>query len=673
MARSSIDDCTGDCDLMLETPTRPENEATSRFGHVAALDGIRGLAVAIVVIYHFAPQVLPAGFIGVDVFFVLSGFLITSLALGEHRSSAKVSSSGFYMRRARRLLPAAITTVVVTIALAAVIQPDSVRAANRGQGIASLLYVANWWMIGQSNSYQAAFGTESPLSHFWSLAVEEQLYVVFPLMLIGVIALVRHRGGRTWALARWLMGISIVGALASATLMAMMYEEGRDPSRVYLGTDTRVHAIFVGVAGACLWWLWSSDLVKPRARRVMAAIAVVAFVFLSWATVFADFQSPWLYRFGFLVIALAALALVLAAMSQSPIVSRLFGLRFICVLGLVSYSVYLWHWPVRVFINTSNTPFSGWSLFTVRIAVTAVASVLSFFLIERPLRRATDKRRIAIGSVAGIAIALVAVWFISRPVAAPAGEFSTNEAPKVENQAITVLWFGDSVGWVLGGGVLDFPHPIRYDSPFDSERVLIWNKADYGCPLVRYPQRSFKVVKQNTGWCVERETYWPQLIGEFHPQIVSWSSTIFDTYDYRVDGKWVVFGSPEWVEIYNNELEAARQLVIASGAKFMLFAQPDPLADPSQSGDGQESLLPTNIWRFGFVRDLQRAFAERHSDDTLFIDLQPIVCPNDSCRGVNVDGKGTRPDGVHFTADAVLAIAPQMQEAVEAAVARAGN
>ena len=659
---------------MLETSTHSDlaEPSSSRFGHIAALDGIRGLAVAIVVIYHFAPTVLPAGFIGVDVFFVLSGFLITSLALGEHRSSSKVSSSGFYMRRARRLLPAALVTVVVTIALAAVIQPESLRGANRGQGIASLLYVANWWMIDQRNSYQAAFGTESPLSHFWSLAVEEQFYVVFPLLLLAVIYFVAKRSGKTDSVARWLLGVSVIGALASATLMAVKYNEDVDPSRLYLGTDTRVHAIFVGVGGACIWWLWSTHLRERTSLRVLTIVAVLSAIFLGLVSVESDFRSPWLYRYGFLTISIAALALVLAAAAKSSLITKAFGFRAICVLGLVSYSVYLWHWPIRVFVNKSNTPFDGVSLFCVRVVLTAIAATLSYEFIEKPFRRARNARKVALVSILGMAVALCAVWVISRPVAAPATEFSTSGAPAdvAAPGAIRVLWLGDSVAWVLGGGHLDFPHPIGYDSPFDSNKVLIWNKADYGCPLIRYPQRSFNVVKQNTGWCVERETQWAPLINEFKPDAVAWSSTLFDTYDIKVDGRWVTFGSPEWTAIYNENLESARQIATASGAKFMLVSQPDPLADPSQSGDGQESLLPANIWRFGFVRDLQRKFAEAHPTDTVFVDLQPIVCPNDSCKGVIVDPKGTRPDGVHFTKEAVLAIAPQVQAAIEKAMGR---
>lgn len=651
----------------------PVTSSSPRFGHVRALDGLRGLAVALVVIYHFAPEVLPAGFIGVDIFFVLSGFLITSLALGEHRTSSKVSSSAFYMRRARRLLPAAIVTVVVVIALAAILQPDSTRAANRGMGIASLLYVANWWMIDQQNSYQATFGSESPLSHFWSLAVEEQFYVFFPVLLLVVIAIVARRGARTASLAKWLLALSILGALASATLMSVMYTADTDPSRVYFGTDTRVHEIFVGVAGACVWWLWSSALRERASLRVLTAVAAVSAVFLGLVSVFSNFRASWLYHFGFLTIAVAALAIVLAAVAKSSVISKTFEFRGLCVLGLVSYSVYLWHWPVRVFVNSSNTPFDGLSLFCVRIALTAVAACLSFFLIERPFRALKRAKRVALYSVVGMAVALCAVWVISRPVPAASTEFSTSEAPTAAAELqgpLKILWLGDSVGWVLGGGILDFPRPIGYDSPFDSSRVLLWNKAEYSCPLVRYPQRSFSVVKQNTGPCVEREANWPSLIAEFKPDAVAWASILFDTYDYRVDGRWVPFGSQEWVSLYNENLESARQLATASGSTFMLIGQSDPLADPSQKDDGQETLLPSNIWRFGFVRDLQRKFAEQHSNDTVFVDLQPIVCPNDSCKGVVIDPKGTRPDGVHFTKEAVLAMAPEMQRAIEKAMGR---
>jgi peptidoglycan/LPS O-acetylase OafA/YrhL len=667
--------------VTIETPA-PQVAATRpapRFGHVAALDGIRGLAVAMVVVYHFAPGILPAGFIGVDVFFVLSGFLITSLALGEHRSTERVAVGAFYARRARRLLPAAVTTVVVTVAIAAVVQPESTRGATRGDGIASLLYGANWWSISQDDSYQAAFGTESPLNHFWSLAVEEQFYLLFPLALVGIVVLVRRGGGTTRRLALTILAIAAAGALASALLMAVLHDPTADPSRVYFGTDTRIQAPLLGVAGACAWWLWSD-----RLRQLARPLAIVAVALVAWLAVIAattGFRDTWLYEFGFLAIAAAALLVVLAACSGRTPLTRTFELRWLCGLGLVSYSVYLWHWPVRVFVSEDTTAFSGPVLFGVRIALTALAAGISYVVIETPFRRSREAGRVAVLWIVGLAAGVLAVWMIARPVAAPATAFSTTEAPVVESASATpegaaapplpplrILWFGDSVAWTLGGGHLDYPAPVGYDSPYDVSRMVIWNKADYSCPLGRNEHRSFGIVRQKTGWCVERETEWPRLIDEFSPDVVSWSATMFDTFDYRVDDRWLTFGSPEWDAYYRSELEAARAVATSRGAVFVLLAQADPVANPDETD--QESLLPENLWRYRHVRDLQRQFAEQHPEDTGFVDLQPIVCPEGSCADLTMSEPGMRSDGLHFLPGTVVPIADQIEDAFDAALGR---
>jgi peptidoglycan/LPS O-acetylase OafA/YrhL len=642
-----------------------------RLGHVRALDGIRGLAVALVVVYHFAPDVLPAGFIGVDVFFVLSGFLITSLALGEHDATTTVSAGAFYVRRARRLLPAAVTTVVVTVALAATLQPDSARGTTRGQGIASLLYTANWWSIGHNDSYQATFGAESPLSHFWSLAVEEQFYLLFPLALVGVIVLVRRRQGGSRTLAGAVLAAATAGALASAVLMAVLYDPAGDPSRVYFGTDTRIQAPLLGVAGACAWWLWS-DRVR-RHRGVLAGVAALVLLVLGWVAVASGFRDAWLYDFGFLAVAAGTLLVVLAVCAGRSPVTRVFELRWLCVLGLVSYSVYLWHWPVRVFLTSDSTPFSGWMLFVARVAVTAVAATASYLLVEQPFRRSRQPRRVAGLWLGGIAVGALAVWVIARPVPAPASEFTSAEAPVVQpavGAPLRVLWLGDSVAWTMGGGHLDFPQPLNFDNPFDPERIVIWNKADYSCPLVATPKRTMGVVKEKTGWCVHKDTEWPKLLDQFPADAVLWSATMFDSYDNQVDGRWLTFASPEWDQLYLDDLEQARAIATSRGAVFVLLGQADPVANPDEPD--QESLLPENVWRWGHVRDLQRRFADDHGVDTRFVDLQPIVCPDDSCASLTIEHPGMRSDGVHFLPGAMAPIAPQVQAAIETALGRAG-
>jgi peptidoglycan/LPS O-acetylase OafA/YrhL len=666
-------------DRPLQARTAPPGPPAPRFGHVAALDGLRGLAVLLVVVYHFAPDVLPAGFIGVDLFFVLSGFLIASLALGEHAETSRLSARGFFGRRARRLLPAAVAAVVAIVLVGAIVQPASNRPTLRGQSIASLFYVNNWWAILQGESYQAAFGTESPLSHFWSLAVEEQFYLLFPLLVLALVAVVRWRRGTTRGLAWTLLAVAGVGALASASWMAVLHDPTQEPSRVYFGTDTRIQAILVGVGGACAWHLWSHRLRRTASSRLLAVLGVAAVGFLVYVAAEAKLRDNWLYDYGFLAIAAATLVAILAVCASRSPVSRAFEMRWLCILGLASYSIYLWHWPVKVFLTSDNTSLHGWGLFGARVVVTAAAATVSFLAIERPFRSARRLPVIAMTSIAGIAMAVAAVWIVARPVPPAAAAYTTEVAPTVETTPaaplppLRVLWLGDSVGWTLGGGHFDFPDPVGFDNPFDATKIAIWNKASWGCPLVDTPRRSFGVTKELQGWCLHRDEEWPKLMDQFPADVVSWSSSFYDTWDEKVGGRWLDFGTPEWDAVYLANLEDARSVATSRGAAFLLVAQADPIADPSQKE--MENLLPQNIWRYGHLRDLQKQFAATHPTDTHVVDLQPIVCPNDSCAGMTLDAPGLRADGVHFwkdKANSVAPLGPQIQAAILTSLGRSG-
>jgi peptidoglycan/LPS O-acetylase OafA/YrhL len=658
-------------------PAAAPAPSAPRFGHVAALDGLRGLAVALVVVYHFAPDLLPAGFEGVDLFFVLSGFLITSLALGEHSSTSTLSARRFFGRRARRLLPAALVAVVVIVVVGSILQPSSNRPTLRGQSIASLLYVNNWWAIAQGESYQAAFGAESPLSHFWSLAIEEQFYLVFPLVVLAIVVLVRRRRGTTRGLAGTLLAVAAVGALISATWMAILHDPTQDPSRLYFGTDTRIQALLMGVAGACVWYLWSHRIRRAASPWILGALALGAVSFLVYVAVNAELRDGWLYHFGFLAIAAATVVAILAMCAARSPVTRVFELRWLCVLGLASYSIYLWHWPVKVFLTSDDTSLHGWELFTARVAVTSVAATISFLAIERPFRSAKRLPLIAGASVTAMVVAVAVVWFVARPVAPPASAFSVATAPTVETTPaaplppLRVLWLGDSVAWTLGGGHLDFPDPIGFDNPFDAAKIVIWNKASWGCPLVDAPRRSFGVTRVLEGWCLDRAGEWPKLMDQFPADVVAWSSSFYDTWDVKVEGTWLPFGSPQWDAVYLANLDEARTVATSRGAQFLLVAQADPVADPSQKE--MENLLPQNIWRYGHLRDLQAQFGAAHPSDTHVVDLQPIVCPDDSCAHMTLDDPGLRGDGVHFWKDkvnSVAPLAPQIQAAILTALGR---
>jgi peptidoglycan/LPS O-acetylase OafA/YrhL len=685
------------------TTTEPAAVADqpTRVGRIVALDGLRGLAVALVVVYHFAPDVLPAGFLGVDVFFVLSGFLITTLALSEHERSGSLAVGAFFGRRARRLLPAAIACVAAVTVTAVLLQPAADRQPLRGEAMASLLYGANWWSVAQGSSYQATFGVESPLNHFWSLAVEEQFYLLFPLVIVGLAALLARRGADRRRLAAWLLGGSVVLALGSARLMAALHDPLTDPSRAYLGSDTRAQAVLVGVAAACVLHLWRDRLGARGVRRALVAVAVAAVAVVVWMSRTVDFRTDWLYQGGFLLVAVAsgAVALSLATSRGGP--SRLFETRALCVLGLYSYGIYLWHWPVRVFLDEDRTGLDGVALFAVRIALTAALTVLSARLIEdrfRHGRRSPDtaasngspetgtERRTpprTLGWAAAVAVAGAAVWIVAGPGGGPAGADSSTDAPDVPVAAAPdptvttappspgrigpvfgparVLWEGDSVAWTLGGGELRFPQPDGYDSPFDPNQVVIWNKASYMCPLLDEVTLTMGRPRRGS-LCADREQSWGAAIDAFRPDVVSWSGGLRDVNDVQVDGRWVAFGTPEWDAAYLDGLGRLRDLVTAKGSTLLLIGQQDPFPHPDETEE--EGLLPQNIWRWGHLRELQRRFADQHPVDTRAVDLQQVLCPSGTCPSTAPDGSDYLVDWLHWSDEGARAVGPVVSAAI---------
>ena len=670
---------------------RPEDTTTkdpgsNRFTHIPALDGLRGLAVAAVVLYHFAPQFVPAGFIGVDVFLVLSGFLITSLALEEVDRTKTMSAPGFFARRARRLLPAAIATIVVVVIIARILDHGSVDTSLRGQAVASLTYIANWWSIAQHNSYQAAFGAESPLNHFWSLAVEEQFYLGFPIALIGVIALLKRRIG-LHRLAHIALVGATVGAIASCALMWVLRTPGTDPSRVYLGTDTRSQALFVGIAIACIVRLWPVHSLQRVSRAILTAAALLALATLVAIAVAADFRSNWLYTGGFLLVAVTTGIVVLALNGHNSFFSKALSLKWLRTLGLVSYGLYLWHWPVKVFVTQERLGLSDdrtgrIELFVIRCALTAVATALSWYLIEQPFRRrkstttetASTKRArglfVALGALGATALIVGVVWFAAAPTTRPQADYSSNIAPTISSEKgpeppISLLWFGDSVAWAMGGGAISFPWPTDYNSPFDPRQIIIWNKGIGECPLLHKPSRSFGIVRAGSS-CIGWEAKWRDAAAAFPPDAMVWSGALRDTYDVRVDGKWIAFGSPEWVALYNAELDKAAAIATENEVPLIILSQADPKVFPGEKNE--ESLTADNIGKFTQLRQIQRNYALAHSSSTISIDINDLMCSGGSCEETTPSGEIIRPDHLHFSAAGARYLAPRTATAIEDAL-----
>jgi peptidoglycan/LPS O-acetylase OafA/YrhL len=361
-----------------------QRSRASTWVHMPGLDGVRAIAVTGVLVFHAKPEWLPGGFLGVDVFFALSGFLITSLLLAELGETGSVRFGRFYVRRARRLLPALFLVLIATSVLATTVAQDAA-ARVREDVVAAFFYMTNWWYVLHGQSYFEATGRPPMLQHLWSLAVEEQFYLVWPLLLFGLWRLGRVRGVRIGAAA---------GALLSTALMTWIaVRDGMpdvvDASRVYFGTDTHAMTLLVGAVLATLWTprRIGSEL-TARGRQVTAAVgftALVALVAIFWLV---GPLSPALYRGGFLVVALVSTAVVAASAVTGTAFSSLLARQPLRWLGERSYGIYLWHWPIFMVLRPGiDLDAAEWQVQVLRFALTFGAAELSYRFVEMPIRR----------------------------------------------------------------------------------------------------------------------------------------------------------------------------------------------------------------------------------------------------------------------------------------------
>jgi peptidoglycan/LPS O-acetylase OafA/YrhL len=361
-----------------------------RRAHLPGLDGLRAIAIIGVLLFHADVHAAVGGFLGVDLFFVISGFLITSLLLSEARRDGHIALGRFYLRRARRLLPALFAMLAVAVAFMAVFFRGDLGQA-RGDVAAALGYVSNWWFVVHHRSYFVAVGRPSPFQHLWSLAVEEQFYLIWPVVLIALLAM-RAR-------LRWIAVVAGAGALASAWWMRALSVKGNvpfdtDSSRVYFGTDTHASALLIGASAAAIMAGLanrSGRLDKSMPTFVRAGLDLVGFVGLAalcWSMHAFDFYTPGLYRGGFLAFAAIAVVVVATASAPGSWLGRALDVAPMRWIGTRSYGLYLWHWPVFVYTRPGlDWPLTGTAALVVRLGITVVLTELSYRLVEVPMRR----------------------------------------------------------------------------------------------------------------------------------------------------------------------------------------------------------------------------------------------------------------------------------------------
>jgi len=361
--------------------------------YLPGLDGLRALAVTAVVLYHLDLPWIPGGFLGVDAFFVLSGFLITTLVLEEVERTGRLSYRQFYLRRARRLLPA-LWLLLLTVSAASLLFMREELTELRGDVAAALLYVSNWWYILADQSYFEFTGRPALLQHLWSLAVEEQFYLVWPAVVVIAMATGRRRVRR----------IELVLAVASTVWMAWLslrsgFPVPNDPSRVYYGTDTHAMGLLVGAALATVWapwrrwspgasWLSRSPIPQRGAAVVIDAAGLLGLIGVGWFFLRVGEFSDFLFRGGFLVLALLT-ALGLAALANpAGLLSRAMSVQPLRYLGERSYGIYLWHWPVFMVTRPGfELPLGGAPSGLLRAGITLLLAEASYRFVEMPIRR----------------------------------------------------------------------------------------------------------------------------------------------------------------------------------------------------------------------------------------------------------------------------------------------
>ncbi len=361
--------------------------------HLPGLDGLRGIAIGTVVFYHLRAYLLTGGFLGVDLFFVLSGFLITSLLIEERDANGSIRLLSFWVRRAKRLLPAlftmlgVLTAIIVIHAWANLGSPSTTYSPFlfRGDALASIFFVINWHEVAIVNAHQIGVAPHL-LWHLWSLAVEEQFYLVWPLVTVGVFLLPKP-------IRRWVgLGLSVLAALASSLFMTHLFDQGQDVTRAYVGTDTRAFALLLGAALA--WIVSSRPQPGPIARKILcvagplAAIAMVPFFLHGGTLTFLFLASRFMFHGGFFLFALLAVLVVadVRQVNPSPL-ARCLSIRPLRYLGAISYALYLFHLPIKFMIDSAHLPINGWWSDLIVVILSIGCAELSSRFLELPIRR----------------------------------------------------------------------------------------------------------------------------------------------------------------------------------------------------------------------------------------------------------------------------------------------
>jgi peptidoglycan/LPS O-acetylase OafA/YrhL len=557
-------------------------EASSKTtSHIPALDGLRAFAVIAVIAFHTNLSSLPGSYFGVDTFFTLSGFLITSLLVAEWTGRGRISLRSFWARRARRLLPA-LFLMLTGVGIIAAVWPQTLASPQLlGDAIATVFYAANWHLIAEHSNYFAAT-QPSPLLHTWSLAIEEQFYLVWPLLVLLVL---RGRIGRrakspdtnphdTRRRRLWILfGVSAGGAVASAVWMAVISHQGGDTARSYYGSDTRAQAILVGAALAVATTLLPRAATQ-RAKLVLAGAGLLGLAGTSalWAHV--PENSLLAFHGGFFLAALSTAAII-ACVTQLPRsgVGSFLSLRPLRYLGRISYGMYLWYLPFALILSGPRTHLQGYPLFALRLVVVIAVATVSAYAVELPIRRGTLRSwraTLAIPMAAGGAVLAVFLAGILPSTASAAATTGPLPRHAVHGPKVKVLVVGDSVAGTLGVGLSQVASSygavvLNEGSPgcslsMDQSFQALWSTVPPGTPC-RYGDPDVLLAQ------------WRSWVNRWNPDVVIYIAR-GEVFNQEIDGRWEHLGETTFDSYVTNRFETAVSILGSRGAHVVLLTSP---------------------------------------------------------------------------------------------------
>ncbi len=637
--------------------------------YLPALDGLRGVGIMVVLFWHAHVSWLSDGALFVlETFFVLSGFLITSLFLVERHNTGRISLKRFWHRRARRLLPAFIPLfVLVTLYSVFTASPFELDRI-RGDGVTSAMYVSNWWFIFSGQSYFEGFAAPSPFRHTWSLSVEEQFYL---LIAVAVFLAFRkwgpYRKGYMW--------IAFAGGAASAIWMAILFRfgqlttegyapmgidpeslphwaqvffnmvPGNDMSRLYFGTDTRLQGSLIGVATAFLVNRIDLTKVKQRTFEILAVIGIGGQIF-GWLAIQGE-GLTWLYTGGFFVWDLIVAAGIVAMMAPRPTrIGAGLSWKPLVWLGGLSYSIYVLHWPVYVWLDgLFSTTMSFVPLVILKLAVTFVVSYLSFRFWENPIRfkgLPTAGKKIAM-TVTAVVVAIA--FLASTTIGAESGEDVQVDLNLMADGRVPMMMAGDSMPQVM------WQH-LNGRADKDAG-IALWPSTILGCGL---GEGDVYLRGQATPRNDECRT-WPELyqtnVNQIRPAATILLAFGWDLYDRRFEDAAgnkvdVKVGTPEWNQIYGDTVQQAIDILSSQGGKVIIVTVPcvDLDAPTPQHPTYEEVAEPHRVQAMNDL--LRQKVAENPTKATLF-DLNALLCPDGSTFQAFAGDTLLSTDGFHFT------------------------